>query len=157
MECFAEQETIEIETELELSEKEEACRRKEAEIRELTERAANSEAEIRELKEQLNTWCPRILRSATRTLCSLIWIHSWLQSPPLRTLEAWPGLQVSPQWFRSIIGANQYRCRLGFVASLSIRTHTRTFQLRAFPGTPPGLRALGLIRAPKQASSRKAN
>jgi hypothetical protein len=53
VECFAEQETIEIETELELSEKEKACRRKEAEIRELTERAANSEAEIRELKEAL--------------------------------------------------------------------------------------------------------
>jgi seryl-tRNA synthetase len=57
VECFAEQETIEIETELELSKKEEAFRRKEAEIRELTERAANSEAELRELKEQLNTWC----------------------------------------------------------------------------------------------------
>ena len=57
MECIAEQETIEIETELELSKKEEAFRRKEAEIRELTERAANCEAEIRELKEQLSTRC----------------------------------------------------------------------------------------------------
>ena len=57
MECFAEQETIEIETELELSKKEEAFRRSESEIGELTERAANSEAEIRELKEQLTTRC----------------------------------------------------------------------------------------------------
>lgn len=56
LECFAEQETIEIETELE---KEEAIKRKEAEIRELTERVANSEAEIRMLKKQLSTRCPR--------------------------------------------------------------------------------------------------